>query len=77
MAEGTRPVGRPPRESREGEVRAKKERPKEWTPPELLPSVDQEDGYSYRYIRTATMGQPDPKNVSAKFIKITFLMGNH
>jgi hypothetical protein len=67
MVDGTRSVGRPPRESREGEVRAKRESPKEWTPPELLPSVEEEAGYSYRYIRTATMGQPDPKNVSAKF----------
>ena len=67
MVDGTRPVGRPPRESRAGEVRAKKERPKQWTPPELLPKIDDEDGYSHRYIRTATMGQPDPKNVSAKF----------
>ena len=67
MAEGNRPVGRPPRENREEKVRAKEERPKQWTPPELLPHIDEEDGYSYRYIRTATMGQPDPKNVSAKF----------
>ena len=67
MAEGNRPVGRPPRENREEKVRAKEERPKQWTPPELLPHIDEKDGYSYRYIRTATMGQADPKNVSAKF----------
>jgi hypothetical protein len=29
--------------------------------------VEEEAGYAYRYIRTATMGQSDPKNVSAKF----------
>jgi hypothetical protein len=67
MVDGTRSVGRPPHESREGEVRAKRESPKTWTPPELLPSVEEEAGYAYRYIRTSTMGQPDPKNVSAKF----------
>ena len=59
--------GRPTRASRDSDSRAKSCRPKKWTPPELLPNIDKEAGYSYRYIRTSSMGQSDPMNVSSKF----------
>lgn len=35
-------------------------------PPALLPEPDQEDGYKYRWIRTATLGKADPLNVSTR-----------
>ena len=47
--------------------RETEERPKQWTPPELLPDINKEDGKSYRYIRVSSMGQNDPQNVSSKF----------
>jgi hypothetical protein len=41
-------------------------RKKAWTPPELLPSPNMEDGYSFRWIRVANQGQVDATNVSSK-----------
>ena len=52
--------------SRELETRAVQERPKQWTPPELLPEPDKQPGYAYRWIRVATLNQADPRNLSAK-----------
>jgi hypothetical protein len=59
MAENTRV-------SREVEVRAVQERPKQWQQPELLPEPDKQAGYSYRWIRVATLNNADPRNLSAK-----------
>jgi hypothetical protein len=59
MAENTRV-------SREIEVRATQERPKQWQQPELLPEPDKQAGYSYRWIRVATLNNADPRNLSAK-----------
>jgi hypothetical protein len=42
------------------------ERPKQWLPPETLPTPNPEDGYSFRWIRVSTLGTDDPSNVSAK-----------
>jgi hypothetical protein len=42
------------------------ERPKQWSPPELLPEPIKEAGYSYRWIRTSTLNNADPRNLSAK-----------
>jgi len=42
------------------------ERPKQWAPPELLPEPDKQAGYAYRWIRTSTLNQADPRNLSAK-----------
>ena len=42
------------------------ERPKQWMPPELLPEPDKQAGYAYRWIRTSTLNQADPRNLSAK-----------
>lgn len=55
------------RTPREQETRAKMERPKKWMPSQLLPDVNQEEGYAYRWIRVSAQGQADASNVSGKF----------
>ena len=51
---------------RELETREKGSRPAEkWTPPQLLPEVDEEPGYAMRWIRTSMGGVGDARNVSA------------
>lgn len=52
--------------ARELDTRDMVERPKQWQQPELLPEPDKQPGYSYRWIRVATMNQADPRNLSAK-----------
>jgi hypothetical protein len=52
--------------TRELETREFTERPKQWMPPELLPEPDKQTGYAYRWIRTSTLNQADPRNLSAK-----------
>ena len=52
--------------TREATNRATSERPKQWAPAELLPEPDKQAGYAYRWIRTSTLGQVDPRNLSAK-----------
>ena len=54
------------KKTRELETRALTERPKQWQQPEMLPEPDKEAGYAYRWIRVATMNQPDPRNLSSK-----------
>jgi hypothetical protein len=50
------------------DTREKEARPiKKWTPAELLPNVNEEPGYKFRWIRTAFGGKDDAKNISAKF----------
>jgi len=51
---------------RELETRAMQERPKQWTPPELLPEPDKQPGFQYRWIRVSALGKSDARNVSAK-----------
>ena len=52
--------------ARELETRSEAERPKSWQPASALPEPDKQPGYDYRWIRVASMGQQDAKNVSAK-----------
>lgn len=52
--------------TRELETRELTERPKQWMPPEVLPEPDKQAGYAYRWIRTSTLNQADPRNLSAK-----------
>tara|TARA_R110000868_G_scaffold53551_1_gene167938 strand:- start:132 stop:581 length:450 start_codon:yes stop_codon:yes gene_type:complete len=54
------------RTPREIETREVSMRPKEWAPAELLPEPDKQAGFSYRWIRVATLDKADPRNVSAK-----------
>jgi hypothetical protein len=54
------------RSTRELNTRAVLERPKQWMPAELLPEPDKQAGYSYRWIRTSTLNNADPRNLSAK-----------
>lgn len=51
---------------REAQNRAQTERPKAWTPPELLPDPIREAGYAYRWVRVSTLNAADPRNISAK-----------
>ena len=51
---------------RELETRDTDMRPKQWAPAELLPKPDKQPGYSYRWIRTSTLNNADPRNLSAK-----------
>lgn len=37
-----------------------------WAPAQLLPDPAPEPGYSFRWIRLATMGEVDAKNISSK-----------
>ena len=54
------------RVSREVATRVIAERPKQWSPPELLPEPDKEAGYAYRWIRISMLNQADPRNLSSK-----------
>ena len=54
------------RKTRELDTRAVTERPKQWMQPELLPEPDKEAGYAYRWVRVATLNNPDPRNLSGK-----------
>ena len=51
---------------REISTRQQEERPKAWTPPELLPEPDKQPGFAYRWIRTSMMNVADPRNISSK-----------
>ena len=51
---------------REVDTRATSERPTQWAPAELLPEPDKQTGYKYRWIRTSTLNQADPRNLSGK-----------
>jgi hypothetical protein len=54
------------RTARDTETRATAERPKVWQPASTLPEPDRQAGYAYRWVRVTTLGQSDPRNVSAK-----------
>lgn len=49
------------------QTREMSERKKSWAPPSLLPDPTPVDGYVYRWIRTATLGEADNTNVSQRF----------
>jgi len=52
--------------ARELDTRAISQRPQQWAPAELLPEPDKQAGYAYRWIRTSTLNQADPRNLSGK-----------
>jgi len=47
-------------------TRSTTERPRQWAPAELLPEPDKQPGYAYRWIRTSTLNEADPRNLSSK-----------
>ena len=55
------------RTTRDQETRTETQRAKRWVQPTGLPTPQPEEGYSFRWVRTALLGQFDPTNTSAKF----------
>ena len=55
------------RAARETESREASARPQSWEPQSKLPSPTPQDGWVFRYIRTALLGKADNPNVSRKF----------
>jgi|TARA_R110002020_G_scaffold288701_1_gene504185 hypothetical protein len=55
------------RKPRETETRAASERERAWEPPQVLPDPKPQDGYCFRWIRTAIMGSSDNVNTSKRF----------
>ena len=54
------------RTPRELETRETTQRVKQWAPASLLPEINQNPDFKYRWIRTSMMGTADAMNVSAK-----------
>lgn len=54
------------REARESTSREATVRKKSWTRPDVLPTPNEQDGYKFRWIRVASLGQVDATNVSSK-----------
>ena len=52
--------------ARELDTRAVTQRAEAWRPPETLPMPEDRPGWKHRYVRTSTMGQADPSNISSK-----------
>ena len=53
--------------NRESESREMTQRLSRWEQPTGLPTPEPEEGYAFRWVRTALLGQFDPTNTSAKF----------
>ena len=47
-------------------TREKTARKRTWRRPEVLPTPDAKDGYSFHWVRVATRGNPDPTNITSK-----------
>ena len=56
----------PARTSRTLETREKSERRKSWSVPSRLPDPYPEDGYVFKWIRSAARGNPDKSNVDSR-----------
>jgi hypothetical protein len=56
-----------PRNPRDLETREAESREPSWVVPSTLPVPHQRPGLTHRWVRTASMGQPDPVNVSQSF----------
>lgn len=55
------------RAARETQTRDAELRPQNWAPPQTLPMPAERAGYVHGWIRTSTLGQMDPTNVSSRF----------
>jgi hypothetical protein len=55
------------RTPREEYNRKTTERKKSWSPPNVLPDPEPEEGWVFRWVRTSMIGSPDNTNVSSKF----------
>ena len=53
--------------ARDLESRENTQRPARWEQPTGLPTPQPEEGYAFRWVRVALLGQFDPTNTSAKF----------
>jgi len=53
--------------AREMGTRETTQRVQRWAQPQGLPTPEPEEGYAFRWVRTALLGQFDPTNTSAKF----------
>ena len=54
------------RATRENDTRAVDQRPTAWRAPESLPSPNDREGWTHRWIRTGILGSTDPGNISSK-----------
>lgn len=54
------------RATRETDTRAVDQRPTAWRAPESLPSPNDREGWTHRWIRTGILGSTDPGNISSK-----------
>lgn len=61
------PYIRDPRDPRTLETREAEARTEGWQEPSKLPDPEPQEGYVFRWVRTATLGQADPTNVSTRF----------
>lgn len=52
------------RETRDLQTRDANARKKLWQPADMLPSPTPQEGYEFRYVRKAVLGQLDPTNMS-------------
>jgi hypothetical protein len=52
------------RSLRQNETRTKEVRQESWKPAHDLPVPNPIDGYAFRWVRVAMMGQPDPANMA-------------
>jgi len=52
--------------SRSEETREKKARNPQWKRPEVLPSPDPQEGWTFHWVRVSIFGEPDATNISAK-----------
>src|SRR6266404_3705305 len=60
------PSNKEARQSRESDTRESFSRPETWAPPETLPTPEPQEGWVFRWVRTATLGVEDMMNVSSK-----------
>ena len=54
------------RVERNNDTRETSTRKKSWAPPEVLPNLNEEAGYSMKWVRLSTLGISDPTNISSK-----------